>query len=156
MTKKTSMLLAIATTAWVGMITWILTARNPLGSGAARDGLLSSGWLPLVAHFVSYAGLATLLFVWLTNIGGRSGIRRRSIVVLVFLATASHGVFMELLQASVPGRTPSMWDVAVNAAGALTALVFVTAISSIQVHRSKSKLIFCSILKGRRVRLTPR
>jgi hypothetical protein len=65
-------------------------------------------------HFVGYAVLAALLYAGLPPDGRNTG-RRRLVAVVGSIA---FGDTDELHQASVPGRGPALFDIAVDALGA--------------------------------------
>ena len=85
-----------------------------LSSEIPGSSLPSSGGLAPVAHFVEYAILAGLI-VFALPVKRPPAAR---IAIAVTLATA-FGVLDELHQSFTPGRTPDVWDVAVDLAGAL-------------------------------------
>jgi len=66
------------------------------------------------AHALEYAVLAVLLAIALEG-------RPRSLLI-AFLVAVLYGISDEFHQSFVPGRTPDVWDVACDAAGALAAL----------------------------------
>ena len=105
---------AAAAVTWAVAIGWISVMSDPSGTDLGR----SLDWLPTAAHFTFYFGLTALSFLWLEGAKHSLSIS----LGLVFLAAVGYGAIMELAQFQVPGRTPSMWDVGVNAVGALAAV----------------------------------
>jgi hypothetical protein len=75
-------------------------------------------WFPPTVHNIlhipAYAVLAwTLFFCLHPHTGARLG------PALIILAAGGYGALMELYQSSVPGRYPSLTDVALNFTGAV-------------------------------------
>jgi len=71
-------------------------------------------------HFTEYAVLAALWFVALTRERGLSRLRAAWVALLVAIGWA---ILDELHQATVPSRTASAMDVALDATGALAAVL---------------------------------
>ena len=101
--------LAVAT--WMGGIFYLSQQTAPLGATASESE-------SIVAHLSLYAGLA-LLFQWALT----GGAVRRMLVFgwapIAFALTVLYGVSDEVHQAFVPGRTPALIDIALDAAGAM-------------------------------------
>jgi VanZ family protein len=72
-----------------------------------------------VAHFTVYAVLAALLW-WALAIPGLAARRR---LALAFAGAVAFGVSDEWHQSFVPGREVALYDIAVDALGALAAVV---------------------------------
>jgi VanZ family protein len=119
---------AAAVVTWAVTISWISVMPNPSGADLGR----SLDWLPTAAHFTFYFGLTILSFLWLQ--GTKHSLSTS--LGLVFLAAVSYGALMELVQSQVPGRTPSIWDVGVNAVGALAGVGLLGLLS---LARSRGK-----------------
>jgi VanZ family protein len=121
---------------WLPVVLWmgfIFTMSTRLGTGdntARFIGPLLHWLLPQAApdtiahlhflirkagHFTEYAILALLLR---RAIGGHGS---RTLVLALVIATA-YAATDEFHQTFVPGRTPTPWDVLIDAAGALAAL----------------------------------
>jgi VanZ family protein len=112
MKKKTACLWAAAVV-WMGVI-WGL-------SSIPGDGFPEIGWggnfLSIAAHFVMYFILAGLLYYAIRE--GNKALPERRMFLIVFAVTVSYGILDEFHQSFTPGRSPSVRDVAVDAAGAL-------------------------------------
>lgn len=80
--------------------------------------------LSVVGHLSFYTVLAVLLWVAIPA-RGRSPLRR---LVLAFLGTVVFGVADEWRQSFVPGREPSVGDLALDATAAFIGLTLVTLI----------------------------
>ena len=101
----------LAVAMWMGGIFYLSQQTAPLGATASN---LES----IVVHVVLYTGLA-LLFQWALTGGA---VRRRLVfgwAPIAFALTVLYGVSDEAHQAVVPGRTPSLADVGLDAAGAM-------------------------------------
>ena len=101
----------LAVAMWMGGIFYLSQQTAPLGATVSN---LES----IVAHLSLYTGLA-FLFQWaLTG----SAVRRRLVfgwALIAFALTVLYGVTDEVHQAFVPGRTTSLADIALDAAGAM-------------------------------------
>ena len=115
-------LMTTLTLAWLGVILWVLGSREPPGGDLVDELFLPSIVLTTMAHFVLYGVLTALLLGWLRAIWVLRD-RRLLIPSVAFLIAVMHGGFMELYQATVPGRSPSLEDMLANGAGALTIVV---------------------------------
>lgn len=106
-----------AVAAWMGLI-FALSARStlPRPPGVAPDLVAITG------HFVVYAVLAAATW-W--ALAGRVE-RPRWRLVVAFLIALAYGASDEWHQSFVPGRHPSLLDLAVDAAGAGVALLVMT------------------------------
>ncbi len=101
----------LAVAVWMGGIFYLSQQKAPLGA-------TTSNVESTVAHVVLYAGLA-FLFQWALTGGA---VRRRLVfgwAPIAFALTVLYGVSYEVHQAFVPGRTPSLADIALDAAGAM-------------------------------------
>ena len=101
--------LAVAT--WMGGIFYLSQQTAPLG-------VTVSNVESTVAHVVLYAGLA-FLFQWALTGGA---VRPRLVfgwAPIAFTLTVLYGVSDEAHQAFVPGRTPSLADITLDAVGAM-------------------------------------
>ena len=95
----------------------------PSGSAAPGgwDGVISPG-LQNLLHVPAYAGLAIL---WLWAVPGRAGARAAWLAAAL---CAAYGAGLEFVQAFVPGRTGSILDVLLNAAGSAAGLLVMLVI----------------------------
>lgn len=100
--------LAVAT--WMGGIFYLSHQTAPLGATASN---LES----TVAHVALYAGLA-FLFQWALTGGAVGRWPAVGWALIAFALTVLYGVSDEAHQAFVPGRTPSLMDIGLDAAGA--------------------------------------
>jgi VanZ family protein len=73
----------------------------------------------IAGHFTVYAVLAFLIFLALGDRGWGDGKR----AIIAFVITVLYGVSDEFHQSFVPNRVPDVFDVAVDAAGALVGLL---------------------------------
>ena len=100
--------------AWMGLI-FTLSSRKtlprPLGIGPDV--------LAIAGHFTVYAVLAALL--WWALLSRDLTLGQRTI--LAFVGAVAYGVSDEWHQSFVPGRDPALFDLGVDALGAVTALV---------------------------------
>ena len=101
----------LAVAMWMGGIFYLSQQTAPLGATASESE-------SIVAHLSLYAGLALLIQWALTG-----GAVRRSLVFgwapIAFALTVLYGVSDEAHQAFVPGRTPSLADIALDVAGSM-------------------------------------
>jgi VanZ family protein len=114
--RRTSLVRALPALAWMLAI-FVISSQHgvpaPLG--------LSSELIAIAGHLVSYGLLAGLILWALPDHDGR--LRRRSLLA-VLLATL-YGLSDELHQAFVPGRSATLFDVAIDALGATLAVCLV-------------------------------
>lgn len=109
----------LAAAAWMGFI-FLVSARSalPQPPGLGRELTAMPG------HFSVYFVLAIILW-WVLGGFGLEG-RRRSL--LAFGLAVAYGVTDEWHQSFVPGRTPDVLDVIVDALGAAAGLFFATSV----------------------------
>ena len=100
--------LAVAT--WMGGIFYLSHQTAPLGAAVSESE-------SIVAHLSLYAGLA-FLFQWALTRGAVGRWPAVGWALIAFALTVLYGVSDEVHQAFVPGRTPSLMDIALDAAGA--------------------------------------
>lgn len=122
-------LTAALTPVWMGLIFWLSVSQSPPGGDFGSGGLLPPGLLPIAGHFLFYAVLTALSIGWL---GVLPPLHKRQplIFAAAVLVSLTYGSIMELLQAMVPGRTPSLVDILVNGLGALAVVALVLAVQS--------------------------
>lgn len=112
---------------WMGVI-YLLSDQPALPYPQDLDSRLVS----IAGHFSVFAVLA-VLFWWALGLTGVTGTRRK--VLAVGLAIL-YGVVDEWHQSFVPGRTPDVYDVLTDAAGAVVAMLVVTWIERRGVFRT--------------------
>jgi VanZ family protein len=101
--------------AWAGLIFW-LSSIPDLSSGLEADFLLRK-----LAHVGVYAVLAALLW---RAAGGSLFQKIRAVFFFSFTASALYALSDEWHQSFVPGRGASAADLAIDAAGALMACLW--------------------------------
>jgi VanZ family protein len=99
--------------AWMGVI-FYLSSRSEL----PRPEGISASLEAIAGHFVGYGVLAVLVSFALAETG-ISTLRRSVYAVLIAVL---YGVSDEFHQSLVPGRDPALFDIAMDAIGAITAL----------------------------------
>jgi VanZ family protein len=99
--------------AWMGVI-FYLSSRSTL----PRPEGVSANLEAIAGHFIAYGVLALLVSFALAE-SGISPIRR-SVYAVLFAVT--YGLSDEFHQSFVPGRDPALFDIAMDAIGAITAL----------------------------------
>lgn len=105
---------------WMGGIFYLSHQAAPMGA-------TPKPWESIIAHLGLYAGLAVLLSWALAAVPGVGRPAGRWTLVAVIALTLLYGASDELHQAFVPGRTASMVDVALDAAGATMGAALVGA-----------------------------
>lgn len=124
---------AFALLAWTATLGWLivisLISHQPgdpdMGSGRLRFGIEKVG------HLTVYAVLAMLV---LLAFGNQLSRRRRLWWTLVIVA--SYAVLDELHQSVVPGRSPTVMDVAIDIIGGMIGIVVVDRVSRWSARRS--------------------
>ncbi|UCC62920.1 MAG: VanZ family protein [Anaerolineae bacterium] len=99
---------------WMGAIFWFSAQPQPLGYLASWLESLAG----IVGHLVGYAGL--VLFWWRALAAHSASARRMR--GLAFLLTVLYAVSDEYHQSFVPGRTATLADLFIDAAGAVLGL----------------------------------
>ena len=115
--------LPLLTLAWAAFLFWLMTSTR---GGEAAVGASPSALARLVApaaHLGGYGALAglALLSSWTWP-------RLPRPLAASFLTAALYGAALELYQTTLPTRTGTWGDVALNAAGAAAALAVLTAL----------------------------
>jgi VanZ family protein len=106
--------------AWMGLI-FYLSDQPRLPEVPTLTGDLTS----ILGHFCAYFGLAVLLWWALVPFG----LSARQRVLLALAGAVLYGVTDEWHQSFVPGRTPDVKDILVDAIGATVGLIIVTSIA---------------------------
>lgn len=114
--------------AWMAGIFYLSHQSTPLGGP-------SSPWEPVMAHLGLYAVLAVLL-IW-PGAGALGGLKMPwfGVLAVVFALTLLYGATDELHQAWIPGRTASISDLAIDAAGAASGLGLMVAAAEVSRFR---------------------
>lgn len=107
--------------AWMGVI-FALSSRSKL----PRPPGLGPDLVGIVGHFTVYAVLAALLWWALPRRDGEPWQR----VALAFVGAVAYGVSDEWHQSFVPGRDPALFDLAVDALGAASALAILRLVGT--------------------------
>ena len=100
--------------AWIGVI-YFLSSRSKL----PRPEPISADFEAIAGHFIAYGILALLVSFALSETGLSS--TRRAVCAVLF--AVAYGLTDEFHQSFVPGRDPALFDIAMDAIGAITALV---------------------------------
>ena len=116
--------LPLLTLAWAAFLFWLMTSTR---GGEAAVGASPSALARLVApaaHLGGYGALAALALLssW------RTWPRLPMPLAASFVTAALYGAALELYQSTLPTRTGTWGDVALNAAGAAAALAVLTAL----------------------------
>lgn len=103
---------------WMGLIFWLSSQssiRNPAPG-------LDDKVLEVAGHLVEYGVLAVLLYFPLRQ----TEMTLRTAVAVALIGAVLYGISDEWHQSFVPNRTPSVFDLLVDAVGATLALTIVT------------------------------
>ena len=100
--------LSFAVTAVVGILMALFLSWSRLVRELALPLFIFVNSLPIIA-------IAPIILLWM-------GYGLKTNVLIAFLVAVLYGISDEFHQSFVPGRTPDVWDVACDAAGALAAL----------------------------------
>lgn len=112
---------------WAALI-FALSSRSQLPHLANMPPELQS----VAGHFTVYAVLAAL--VWAVLPPSRPPLLRFAVA---FLAAAIYGLSDEWHQSFVPGRDPDVFDLAIDAAGALSALAVIAIATRLRGNSGK-------------------
>jgi len=119
---------ALAAVAWMALIRSISSIP-----GAQLSSAPTLGYVFNLGHAFLYGVLAAAWILCLPREGGwpRLGAREAA---WVLVATLGYGLLDERLQAAVPGRSVSGWDLLTDAAGATAMLVVVRHVGSLRAR----------------------
>lgn len=121
---RTAALRWLPVLAWLAWISYLSQQTSPLG-GAPADIDMSLG------HVALYGGLALLVFWALLGLAAERGGPPWLVAGLTFALTVLYGAADEVHQAFVAGRTASESDLALDAAGALLAVLLATGLPAL-------------------------
>lgn len=97
--------------AWMGIIFWFSSQPQPFEMPESWQQEL----VGKAGHVIGYAGLA---FLWWRALAAHRSTSERRVLVLAFLLPVLYAVSDEYHQTFVPGRSGSLMDVLIDAAGA--------------------------------------
>lgn len=120
---------------WAAVIIWMVLIF--WGSSIPLKSLPGGPeYLPILAHFLEYFILSTLLIVAIT--GSVSQKPHPFTLFTAFIVSLFYGISDELHQLYVPGRVTDMLDLAVDGAGALLACF---VIPLVMIYLSRKKIV---------------
>ncbi len=97
--------------AWMGIIFWFSSQPQPFEMPESWQQEL----VGKAGHMIGYAGLSLL---WWRALAAHRSTSERRVLALAFLLTVLYAVSDEYHQTFVPGRSGSLMDVLIDAAGA--------------------------------------
>ncbi len=99
---------------WMGLIYYLSSLSNPIQQIIPEEVLIYFDFERFMYHIIEYLILSLLIYRALKNTIDKN-IQTSSILITILYA-----IIDELHQSFVPGRIPSVWDIAVDSFGAIS------------------------------------